>query len=529
MEEITKTGLRKLLEGRFQQDTITRLKEFPPPSEMKNLEGAAERIAAAVRAGKKITIVGDYDVDGVVASVVVSDFFDALEVPVQVVIPNRFTDGYGLSPSVAERIDGELVVTVDNGIAAVEAAALLKARGVELIVTDHHTCPPTLPDATFIVNPKQPGCPFPYKEICGATVAWYLVAALRSLLLPKYDLMASLDLVGLATLADVMPLKSMNRVLVRQGLEVFNKARRPAIRAIMEVTGKDRFTADDVAFQINPRLNAAGRLEEAGLAFAFLKAGTADEGVERFLELTRLNEERKTVERELAETAAAGVDPAKPVIVAWGEGWHEGVIGIVASRLVNRFKKPAVVISVEEGRAKGSGRSVGDVDLYALLDQCRAHLTGFGGHKGAAGVVLEPGKIPAFARALEEAAASLPPEQYLEKERAVGSIPFREVDLELVEILEAFEPYGEANPKPRFHIPRATARKAGRVGSDGAHLRLTLSQDRELEAIAFFEKTEVAAGDRLSCYCTVSRNSYRNVESVQLLVEEVKLFEEEEG
>ena len=521
LPKLTKARIEAILASRF-ADGFKELSDLPDPYELHDMERAAERIARAVRKGERIAVVGDYDVDGVVSTALMEEFFEIAGHPVQAVIPNRFDDGYGVSPRVLDRIDADVVVTVDNGITAVEAAELCKARGIDLIVTDHHTPSDTLPDAYAIVNPKQSACSFAYPEICGAQVAWFLIGALKRHLGLDLPMGRFLDLLALAIVADVMPLTSINRPLVQKGLEKLSTSRRPAFEAVRAYLGKNRFSAEDVAYGIAPRINSAGRMADASTALRFLRAKNLSEASAAWLELDALNRERREIENRTTEEAIAAARPEDPVVVVAQEGWHEGVVGIVASRLVGRYGKPAIVLAAEGGRAKGSGRSVGEVDLYGLLSRSAEWLEGFGGHKMAAGLSLEVRNLDAFRRKICDEASRLDPELFVPKGRVLGELPLSEVDWELMEILERYEPYGEANARPAFLFRELEVVEARPIGQEKSHLKLFLrSGGRTLSAIRFSYEERVAPGDRIDLSGTLQINEFNGRRSIQLMVDKI--------
>ncbi|WP_353661629.1 single-stranded-DNA-specific exonuclease RecJ [Hydrogenimonas sp. SS33] len=519
LPRLTKARIEAILSARF-SDGFKSLKDLPDPFTLHDMERAAERIVRAVKGREKIAVVGDYDVDGVVSSALMEEFFEIIGYPAEVVIPNRFDDGYGVSPAILERIDADVVITVDNGITAVEAAQRCKARGIDLIITDHHTPPEVLPDAYAIVNPKKEACGFAYPEICGAQVAWFLIGALKRKLGIELPMGSFLDLLALAIVADVMPLVSINRPLVQKGLELLSRSRRPAFEAVRAHLGKERFGAEDIGFGIAPRINSAGRMEDASVALRFLRSGTLSEASGRWLELEALNRRRREVESETTDAAIAQARAEDPVIVVAGEGWHEGVVGIVASRLVDRFGKPAIVLAVEGDRAKGSGRSIGEVDLFALLQQSGSHLEGFGGHKMAAGLALKTDNLEPFRQAVCRAASRLDPAQFRPKANVLGELPMGEIDWELMEILERFEPYGEANLRPRFLLRDVEVADARCVGAEGNHLKLLLadSQGRTLDAIWFGCDETLGRGERIDVRGTLQVNRFNGRTSIQMQV-----------
>jgi len=521
---LDKEGLRRLLSRRFEGER-SRLGDIPAPELLKDATKAVRRIAEAIRSGQRITLVGDYDVDGVTSTALTTLFFRQIPYPLDVVIPNRFTDGYGVSPRLLERIDADLVITVDNGISAIEAAAICKARGIDLIITDHHTPGSVLPDAFAIVNPKQGDCTYPEKEICGAQVAWLVMAALKRELGCDIDMGQFLDFLALAIIADVMPLRGINRAIVRAGLEQMMRNDRPASVIIREFLNKSRLTSEDIGFQVAPRLNSAGRLEDASLALNFLIAEDPASAYSAFELLDRLNQLRKATEAEVTDTAAVQVDETDRIIVVASAGWHEGVVGIVAARLVQRFGKPAIVLSIEGNRAKGSARSIGDIDIYELIRANEALLEKFGGHKMAAGLSLPADSIDAFRRAVNVSAVSLRPEAYLPAESVLGELESDAIDFELLQILESFEPYGEGNPRPRFLIRDAEVVGIKRFGSDFSHSRINLRfrpHERVThELLAFRQCVDFPADRTMTCSYTVAKNEFNGRISLQIMLERI--------
>jgi single-stranded-DNA-specific exonuclease len=519
---IDKAALERLLSDRFASG-FTKLSEIPDPALLRDAEKAAKRLADAVRSGERIALVGDYDVDGVTATAVTTLFFEQIPYPLDVHIPNRFTDGYGVSPGILERIDADVVLTVDNGINAFEAAAVCRRRGIDLIVTDHHTPSSTLPDAFAVVDPKREDDTYPFPDICGAQVAWLLLALVKKELGLAVDMGQFLELLALAVIADVMPLVGLNRTIVQAGLRQMARSRRPASVIIREALDRTKLSADDIAFQIAPRLNAAGRLEDAKIAWRFLTARSEEEAYRWFEELTRLNTLRKAIEAEAAEEAIALADPEAKVIVVAAEGWNEGVVGIVAARLVQRFERPAIVLSVEEGRAKGSARSLGRVSIYDLIASQASLLEKFGGHTMAAGLSLDMADLEAFRTGINAEAAKLDPADFHPVEEVVGRLVSGSVDFELLELLERFEPYGEGNPRPRFLVEDAEVVAIRYLGADGDHskvsLRLYAHETQTFDLLAFRRRLERPANGKLTCSYTLNRNEFNGRVSIQMMLE----------
>jgi single-stranded-DNA-specific exonuclease len=519
---LSKEDIRKILQSRFENDCCTRLGEIPKPSSLKDIGRASKRIAQAIRDKERIAIVGDYDVDGVISSVILSQFFDDLGVDYSLIIPNRFTDGYGLNPEIVAKLDVHVIITVDNGISAIEAAQICKDHGIDLIITDHHNVPAVLPEAYAIVNPKQEDCAFPHCEICGAQVAWYLVAALKEEMGIEYDLSSFLDLLCIAILADMMELVGMNRVMVKKGLGELNRSKRAAFEAIKRYYGKNHLEADDISFLIAPLINSSGRMEDAIFSYEFLKSKDVDEALNQLDYIVSLNEARKEEERLLFESTLPYVNDEANIIVVWGEEWHEGIVGIVASRLSKRFKKPAIVFSIKDEKAKGSARGVGDVDILELIRSQEEILLGFGGHKGAAGVSIEIGHLELFKRNLESASRRFTKEELEADSDLLGEISADQIDFELLEILENQEPYGQKNPKPSFLLRNILVKVDRLIGKDGQHLKLILQDgSNALEALFFNYDMRARQGDRIDILFTVSRNDYRGLVTPQLLIKQI--------
>ncbi|MRJ03331.1 MAG: single-stranded-DNA-specific exonuclease RecJ [Epsilonproteobacteria bacterium] len=521
MVRLTKESLYELLKSRFPEGFL-KLRELPDPKEFKDLQKAARRIADAIRRGEKIAIIGDYDVDGVVSSVLMQEFFDAVGHRVTIEIPNRFRDGYGINSKIVDRIEADLIITVDNGIGAHDAAQRCRERGIDLIITDHHTPPEILPEAYAIVNPKQQGCSFPYSEICGAQVAWFLTAQLKRELSLNFDLKRSLDLVALAIVADVMPLRHINRSLVQAGLQMVERSHRPAIRFLRDSLKKNRIGSDDLAFGIAPIINSAGRMEDARIAFDFLLSKDLFEASIYYSRLLALNAERRAEERRVLEEARRSVGEER-VIVAVGDDWNEGVVGIVAARLAEEYGRPAIVLTKSrEGYLKGSGRSPDGVDLYALLHGTKDLLIGFGGHKKAAGVSLDPLHLETFRKELEGLAANLHGECGGEDPHILGELPFQEVDWELIDILQQFAPYGEGNPLPKFLAREVEVLEWREVGEKGEHLLLTLRQNGVVFKGIFFRSTYHQRPPKVDIVYHPARNEFNNSVNIQLFISEIR-------
>lgn len=477
-----------------------RLGDLPDPMLLLGMDRAVERLLQARLAGQRVRIHGDYDVDGISGSALLVEGLGAMGFAVDYHIPLRLRDGYGLSAEAlraAAAAGVRVVVSVDCGVSALTEARLARELGLDLIITDHHHPPEHLPPAQAIVNPQQPGCPFPFKDLAGVGVAFLLLVAARKALreadcfagLPEFDLRRSLDLVALGTIADMVPLLGVNRLLTRIGLQLLDKAPRPGIRALREVAGVDQVNCGTVGFRLAPRLNAAGRLEDAALGVELLLSRKPEAAGEMARFLDGLNRERQALEKEALEQAVerleSGGEGRERSIVLADARWHPGVIGIVASRLIERYHRPTVLIALDGEQGKGSARSIRGFHLYEALCRCQEHLLGFGGHAYAAGLSIERPRLPDFVEAFEAVAAEvLTADELIPRLAHDGEVLLEELDPEAVRQLAELAPFGVGNPEPTFLVTGVRAQQASVVGGD--HLRFTARQDGySLPCIAF--------------------------------------------
>jgi single-stranded-DNA-specific exonuclease len=459
--------------------------ESHPPSAFDSIGTIVAQIRAAIGAGERITVHGDFDVDGVCATTIMVSTLRGLGAECDWLIPDRMGDGYGLSAANVERLaqrGTKLLLTVDCGITAVAEVRLARELGMEVIVTDHHQPGDELPDCP-VLHPTLSG--YPFEHLCGTAVAWKLATALPEGSAPDPSHGdADLDLVALATVADVVPLVGENRALVKRGLAEMRRARRVGLRALMAAAKCEptRLDEGDLAFRLAPRINAAGRLYRADAGVELFL--TEDEGraEEIAAELGRANSERRAREREVdaAAEAARRELPEElreaPGLVLAGEDWHPGVVGIVASRLVERHHRPVVVISLDgEGGGRGSGRSIPGFDLHAALEACSEHLVTFGGHRAAAGLSLRAEDLDAFRQAFAaHAAAVITPEDLRRTERIDAMVGGVGLGLDLAEELGRLAPFGMGNPGVRLMVPSARVSDVRTMGSEGKHARFSL-------------------------------------------------------
>ena len=523
VKPLTLTGLELLLTERFEEGFLS-LRDLPQPSSFKDMNKATQRIVSAIKNREKITIIGDYDVDGVTSTTQMKLFFDEIDYPIEWIIPNRFRDGYGLSANIIPRILGtDLAITVDNGISAVHAAQLCKKEGIDLIITDHHLLASEIPDAYAIIDQKQESCTFPYDDVCGAQIAWYLIASLKNALNVKIDMMAYMELVSIAIIADMMPLQHINRAMVLAGIQVLNKSKRPAIKAFFEYSKKERLNSDDIGFFLAPLLNSAGRMDDASFAVDFLTSTNIYDARIRLERLIEFNTLRKATEHEITQKAMLQVDHEDEVIVVVGENWHEGVVGIVAARVARACEKPCIVLTQnEEGLFKGSGRSFGECDLFAIVDSTRMHLEKFGGHQAAIGLSLKKESLKAFKIDLQK---NFKDNDYIKEvfdPEIVGDLHFSTISFDLTAVVKKFEPYGEGNSAPKFISTNVEILQADTMGKEGEHLRFSFAQDGiVMQGVKFKTKEVFEVGSKADITYRVNENYFRGKTTLQLMVDKV--------
>ncbi|HDI60718.1 MAG TPA: single-stranded-DNA-specific exonuclease RecJ [Desulfobacteraceae bacterium] len=484
------------------------LDQLPLPESLDGLTPAAARLAEAVTAGQRILVFGDYDADGVTATALLTDFLQEAGASVTAYIPDRHQEGYGLQPrhivDPAEAAGCRLIVTVDCGAASHAAVAEARRRGIDVVVTDHHLPHADELPAVAVVNPRQGLPDAPLAPLAGVGVAFYLAAGLRAHLRrldwwnrrPEPNLRQACDLVALGTVADMVPLVGVNRVLTHAGLAVLREARRPGLEALMAVSAVSPPDLDsqDIAFRLAPRLNAAGRLAHARLALDLLRCPDPVQARQLAQRLDDLNRQRRCLEADIFAEAVdrlkrEGTGPLPRILVLAEDSWHEGVIGIVAGRLARCYHRPAVVLTRRGDRWKGSARSVEGLDICAVFRAAAQHLCAFGGHPMAAGLQLEAGRLAAFSRDLQAAVDRLAPQLGAPPPLAIdGELDLDRITPAFLDALAGLEPFGSANPRPLFAARRLAVCDWRTVGR--SHLRMTLCQAdrpaaRQVDAIRF--------------------------------------------
>lgn len=516
------------------------MRDIHNPHLMLDMEKAAKRIKAALENKEKIVIYGDYDVDGITSTALMYDFLMSRGADVDYYIPDRKGEGYGINIMAVNKLSRQgvkLLITVDCGITSIGEVEFAKLQGMDVIITDHHTCKERLPmAAAAIVNPKRPDCDYPFDGLAGVGVAFKLMLAVVMELglntteyFKKY-----MEIATIGTIADVVPLMDENRIIVTKGLRALNNSSLPGLRAISEVAGLSGkpFDTSAVAFAIAPRMNAAGRLGTAKTAVELLLTRDENRAREIALQLDAENKKRQMMEQSIFEDALGLIaqDPnfsKKRVIVLAKEGWHQGVIGIVASKINERFYKPCILITHNNGVGKGSGRSIPSFNLFDALSHCDKYLTEFGGHAVAAGLNLNMSDFDDFVKEINKYADSvLSDSDMIPRVNIDCEISERDINMDIVKFLSLLEPFGMGNEKPIFALLGAEITNIAPCGADNRHLRMRVRKNGVcVNCIGFgfgSYAAELGIGDKVDIACQLGINNYQGVESVQLVIKDIK-------
>ena len=516
-------------ESRLKKFLEPSLEDLHDPYLLPDMDKAVDRIRQAIERGELILVYGDYDADGMTSASIVKESLEQLGAECLVYLPNRFTDGYGPNASVykyfIEQQGVSLIVTVDNGVAGHEAIDLAQSMGVDVIMTDHHPMPEVLPDAYAIVHPEHPKANYPFKHLAGCGVAFKLACALLEEV--QVEL---LDLVAIGTIADMVSLTDENRIMVQYGLEVLRNTQRLGLQELFEVAGisSSDLTEETVGFQLAPRLNALGRLDDPNPAIDLLTGFDDEEVHEIALMIQEKNEERKEIVQAIYEEAKSLIDPNKSVQVLAKQGWNPGVLGIVAGRLLEELGQTVIVLNIEDGRAKGSARSIEAVDIFEALDPHRALFIAFGGHAGAAGMTLEVEQLDALSDILETYVKDKGIDDkgksklYLDEE-----LDLENLSLDTVKSFERLAPFGMDNQKPVFYIRDFQVENARSMGAGDSHLKLKISKgNANFEVVAFGQgskATEFAQTKQLELAVTLSVNQWNGQTTLQLVMVDARV------
>ncbi len=502
------------------------------PYAFADMDAAAARIEAAIDRGERIAVFGDYDADGVTATVLLYTYLKERGADVFYRIPRREDEGYGLHASTIDEIvdrGAKLLVTVDNGISAVEEIAYANACGLQVVVTDHHQPQGALPPAVAVVDPHREDCESEFKMYAGVGVAFKLVCAMEGD--EEFALTRYADLVALGTLADVMPLEGENRRLVREGLAMINRGERPGLSALAGEAGAAgrRQTAGSAVFTLAPRINAAGRMGDPDAAARLLLCEDEESALPLAHQIAGYNTERQKKESDILAEVMAYIDThpdvmAQRVIVLSGEDWYAGVVGIIAARVLDRYGKPCILLSVADGIAKGSGRSVAGFSLFDAIASCEDMLLNYGGHQLAAGLGMEALRVDEFRRRINEYATRVCPEMPVPELHMDFRLMPSQIDVARLDAMDRLEPFGAGNPAPQFGLFKMTVENATAVA--GKHTRLMLSRDGAVvTAIRFGMTPEVLGfetGDVVNLAVTLDRNEFRGNVSVSVVIKDAR-------
>ena len=536
------------------------------PFDLADMDKGVERILRALKNKEKITVFGDYDVDGVTSVCTLYLYLKSKGAEVDYYIPNRSGEGYGVS---AQSIDSirdngtSLIVTVDTGITANEEVEYAKSIGLDFLITDHHECRAELPLASAVINPHRPDCPYPFKELAGVGVVFKFICAIEERLTGLDRLNATLnilkqyaDLVAIGTIADVMPIKEENRIIVKYGLSLIDKDTRVGISALIDASStkqdnrrsdrtqrrrkRTKITSSFIGFTLAPRLNAAGRVRTASIAVELFLSEDYNTAIKIAEQLCEANKERQAQENNIMKEAYTKIEALdidkNPVIVLDANDWHHGVIGIVSSRITEKFSRPSILVSFEGNEStepsdldvgKGSGRSIKGINLVDALCYCSEHLLKFGGHELAAGLSVTRGQLPIFREKINEyARANLSEEDMVPTIETDCEIEFSDISMSLAEELQLLEPYGISNPVPMFVVRNAIVNEIGGI-SDNKHTKLSLGDGRSSVSAMYFSNSPqslgVYTGDKVDVLFSIDINEWLDRKSVQLIVRDIKV------
>jgi single-stranded-DNA-specific exonuclease len=522
----------------------TSLNHLSPPFSIKDIDAAIDRIVDAIERKEKILIFGDYDVDGITATILLLEFLRSVNADVSYYIPHRIAEGFGLKKNhisdVAMPNGIHLIITVDCGSDSQDAVKAARHAGIDVIITDHHMISEKIPSAVAVINPKQNDCPSGFNDLAGAGVTFYLLICLRKKLRdtnfwkdrPEPNLKNYCDLVALGTLADMVPLTRENRILIKAGLDIIRSTHRPGLNALIEVckTNKQTIDDDDIVFQLAPRLNSAGRIDHASTAVELLTAKNIKTARKIALSLDRLNQDRRNIENKILTQIHNYLKKnphllRKNTLVLVHQDWHLGILGIVASRLIKKYFRPVVLITTSDGIGKGSARSIPEVNLYEALSACAENLENFGGHPMAAGLKIKTENIDRFKNHFESIVSRMAkPVDFIPKITIDCRLDFADISDNLIDELESLKPFGTANHEPLFMTKEVHIVSSKQVGNH--HRQMLLKQNmgktgKTFNAIQFNVNTRIPLKDTFDQMAYRLRwNRWNGRKTAQIIVEE---------
>ncbi len=526
-------GIKNAAEAdRFLNPRLINLKD---PFDIPNILAAAKRVLLAREKGEKVLVYGDYDVDGVTGTVILIETLKHLGFDPSYYIPSRYGEGYSLNLDAIQKIKNDgvsLIITDDCGISSVEEIEFASSLGMDVIVTDHHNLPGQLPKAFALVNPKMIEGEHESKHLSGAGVAFkFAWALLRTAGIKENGFITSLlDLAALGTVADVVPLTGENRILTVCGLNYINEKKRIGIKYMLEAASlNSRITVNQINYVIAPRINASGRLEHASLSVRLMISQDPAEALELARQINEINIRRQGIGGDIQEEVFSKIESMKndKIIIAEGENWHPGVIGIVASRVVDAYYRPTVLIGINEGVGRGSARSIDDFNIFSILDTCRDLFNDFGGHEGAAGFEIDPEKIGELkARLLANIEQMITPETLIPKIEIDYEINPNQITLGLIKELDVLDPHGQGNPSPIFMTRGLTLTDQRKVGKGGAHLKLKFTDGQSsIDTIGFRMGNtgyNLSLNKKYDIAYSLETNVWNGFESAQLSLADIK-------
>ena len=515
-----------------------KINQLHDPFLMKDMNEAVNRILQAIENKEPMMIFGDYDVDGTSSVALLSSFLKDIGAKLSTYIPDRNNEGYGISLKaidLAEKNKETLIIALDCGIKANDQVQYALKKGIDFIICDHHNPSNQLPNAYAILNPKRKDCKYPFKELCGCGVGFKLIQAINQRKgLEMENIIHYLDLVAVAIAADIVPLIGENRILTYVGLQVINSNPRLGLHCLLQNNNKKEFNVGDLMFYVGPRINAAGRMDHASLALELLLEKELDKGKKLAEKIEELNIQRREIEKNITEQALKKIDNENKLnsnsTVVFENSWNKGVIGIVASRLIEKHYKPTIVFcKSKDGNLTGSARSIKDVDLYKILEKCKANILKFGGHKYAAGLTIEENDYASFKESFEKAVGDYINNKLPENEiRIESKIELSSITPKFFRILNQFEPFGPGNRRPIF-LSEHLSLKGGlnKIGKNKEHLKLSVSQesDKTFSAIGFWlseKATSISSNSTFAMLYTIDENTWNGITTIQLKIKDIK-------
>ena len=506
------------------------------PFLMKDMSIAVERIQKAVEKKESIMIFGDYDVDGTSSVALLSLYLESLGLCVTKYLPDRKNEGYGISINAIDNAlkkKQKLIIALDCGIKAHKQVEYAKKKGIEFIICDHHNPEKNIPKALAVLNPKRKDCGYPYKELCGCGVGFKLVQAIESRHSNDNQIINYLDLVALAIAADVVPLTGENRVLAFIGLQIINSNPKLGIHCLLKKNIKKEYTISDLMYYVGPRINAAGRIKHASLALELLMCNEINSAEKLALEIEELNTSRREIEKDITNQAIDQVENSSKKlnsIVVFDSDWNKGVIGIVASRLVDKYYKPSIVFcESSEGFLTASARSIKGIDLYSVISQCKEYIDQFGGHKYAAGLTIKKENLEGFKKRFENIVSQTIDNNVFEQELLIESkINLSEITPKFFRVLKQFEPFGPGNKSPMFLSENLKINgKPLELGKEKEHIKLNLTQDNKISysSIGFWFSNKfnnLENKENFSAVFNVDENNWKDRSSIQLKLKDLK-------